>query len=64
MKTYKTDAEIARSANKLPIAEVAAKLGIPERDIIPYGHDKAKIGYDFLQTLQDKPDGKLILVTA
>jgi formate--tetrahydrofolate ligase len=64
MNTYRTDAEIARSANKLPITEIAAKLGIPEQSIIPYGHDKAKIGYDFLQTLQDRPDGKLILVTA
>jgi formate--tetrahydrofolate ligase len=64
MSTYRTDAEIARCANKLPITEIAAKLGIPEQSIIPYGHDKAKIGYDFLQTLQDRPDGKLILVTA
>jgi len=64
MNAYRTDAEIARSANKQPIAEVGAKLGIPQEHLIPYGHDKAKIGYDFLQTLQDKPNGKLILVTA
>jgi len=64
MNSHRTDAEIARSANKLPIAEIGAKLGIPERSLIPYGHDKAKIGYDFLATLQDKPNGKLILVTA
>jgi formate--tetrahydrofolate ligase len=64
MNAYRTDAEIARSANKLPIAKVAAGLGIPEQHIIPYGHDKAKIGYDFLKTLNDKPNGKLILVTA
>jgi len=58
------DIEIAQAASKLPIADVAAKLGIPAEDIIPYGHDKAKIGYDFLEGLSGKPEGKLILITA
>ena len=48
----------------LPIAEVAGTLGIPAEQIIPYGHDKAKISYDFIESLAGKPDGKLILVTA
>jgi formate--tetrahydrofolate ligase len=59
-----SDLEIARAARKLPIAEVAAGLGIPSRHLIPYGHDKAKIGYEFLESLDGRPDGKLILVTA
>ena len=59
-----SDLEIARAAHTLPIAEVAARLGIPVNQLIPYGHDKAKIGYDFLESLDARPDGKLILVTA
>ena len=64
MKTYQSDSEIARDASILPISEVANGLGIPTQHIIPYGHDKAKISYNFIQSLEDKPDGKLILVTA
>jgi formate--tetrahydrofolate ligase len=64
MKKVPSDIDIAQAANKLPINEVAGKLGIPGEHLIPYGHDKAKIGYDFLQGLNDKPNGKLILVTA
>ena len=64
MTKVPSDIEIAQAASKLPIADVAAKLDIPADDIIPYGNDKAKIGYDFLQGLNDKPDGKLILTTA
>lgn len=64
MKTYKSDSELAREAQKLPITEVAARIGIPAEGLIPYGHDKAKISYDFLDALKNKPDGKLILVTA
>jgi formate--tetrahydrofolate ligase len=60
----KTDIEIARRATALPIGEVAAKLGIPEHALIPYGRTKAKLDTAFLETLSDKPDGKLILVTA
>ena len=43
-----SDIEIARRANKLPIQEVGAKLGIPAEDLLPYGHDKAKISADFI----------------
>ena len=59
-----TDIEIARAATKLPIREVGAKLGIPEDALLPYGHDKAKVGQTFIDGLADRPDGKLILVTA
>ncbi len=58
------DLEIANRADVQPIASIAAKLEIPPEMLIPYGHDKAKISYQFLDTLQDKPNGKLILVTA
>ncbi|MGD2128045.1 MAG: formate--tetrahydrofolate ligase [Lysobacterales bacterium] len=64
MTRYPSDSEIAIAARKLPIADVAAGLGIPAANLIPYGHDKAKIGYDFLESLKGRPDGKLILVTA
>ncbi|QND47820.1 formate--tetrahydrofolate ligase [Rhizobium lusitanum] len=64
MATVKSDIEIARAAKKLPIIEIGAKLGIPAEDLAPYGHDKAKIGAQFIGALKDKPDGKLILVTA
>ncbi len=60
----KTDIEIAREAKKKPILEIGAKLGIPSEHLLPYGHDKAKIGQDFIKGLAGKPDGKLILVTA
>jgi formate--tetrahydrofolate ligase len=40
---YKTDIEIAREANKLPIQEIGAKLGIPTEHLLPFGHDKAKV---------------------
>jgi formate--tetrahydrofolate ligase len=64
MSNTLSDLDIARANSPLPISEVAAGLGIPLKDLIPYGHDKAKISYDFLENLGDKPDGKLILVTA
>ncbi len=64
MAEFKTDIEIARAAKKKPIMEIGAKLGIPETDLLPYGHDKAKISADFIKSVRDKPDGKLILVTA
>ena len=62
--TVKSDIEIARAANRLPIAEIGAKLGIPEESLIPYGHDKAKISADFIKSTGKRPNGKLILVTA
>ncbi len=61
---FKTDIEIAREATKKPIMEIGAKLGIPSEHLLPYGHDKAKIGQDFIKSLSGRPDGKLILVTA
>ena len=60
----KTDIEIAREAKKKPIMEIGAKLGIPAEDLLPYGHDKAKVGQTFLKSLGSRKDGKLILVTA
>ena len=60
----KSDIEIAREANKQPIQQVGEKLGISQQDMLPFGHDKAKISGEFLQQLSDRPDGKLILVTA
>ena len=60
----KSDIEIAQAASKKPIQEIAARLGIPENALIPYGHDKAKINADFIATTTDRPSGKLILVTA
>lgn len=60
----KTDIEIAREAKKQPIQEIGKKLGIPAEHLLPYGHDKAKIGQDFIAGLEGKPRGKLILVTA
>ncbi|MEK9662779.1 MAG: formate--tetrahydrofolate ligase, partial [Alphaproteobacteria bacterium] len=59
-----SDIEIAHRATTLPIADIGAKLGIPADALRPYGHDKAKIGFDFLDSLADRPRGKLILVTA
>jgi len=64
MSNVPSDIEIAQAASKKPIAEIAAKLNIAADDIIPFGNDKAKINYDFLSSLNDKEDGKLILVTA
>jgi formate--tetrahydrofolate ligase len=59
-----SDIEIARKATMKPISEVADKLGIPESAIIAFGKTKAKIDPKYLNTLSDRPDGKLILVTA
>ena len=62
--SYKTDIEIAREAQKKPIKDIGDRLGIPYENLLPYGHDKAKIGQDFINSVQDRKDGKLILVTA
>lgn len=59
-----SDIEIAQKAHMLPITEVAEKLGIGEEDIELYGRYKAKLSMDLIKRVQDKPDGKLILVTA
>ena len=58
-----SDIEIARAASTLSIGEIGAKIGIPREHLFPYGHDKAKIGLDYIDSLADRPDGKLILVT-
>ncbi len=62
--SYKTDIEIAREAQKKPIKDIGDRLNIPYEHLLPYGHDKAKIGQDFINSVQDRKDGKLILVTA
>ncbi len=62
--SFKTDIQIAREANKKPILEIGAKLGIEAKDLLPYGHDKAKVSQEFINSLQDRENGKLILVTA
>ncbi len=62
--SFKTDIEIAREANKKPIQDIGAKLGISPQDLVPYGHDKAKVSAEFIKRQADKPNGKLILVTA
>ncbi len=64
MAEVKSDIEIARAATKKQIQEVGARLGIPTEHLLPYGHDKAKISADFIRSVKDRPDGRLILVTA
>ena len=59
-----SDIEIAQQAKMQRVTQVAAKLGIADEHLEPYGHYKAKISLDYLNTLKDKPDGKLVLVTA
>ncbi len=60
----KSDIEIAREATLKPITEIAQLIDISPEHIKPFGHDKAKLTPDFIKSLQDRPDGKLILVTA
>ncbi len=60
----KSDIEIAQAAKLEKISAIAAKLNIPEESLEPFGHYKAKISLDYLNSLNSKPDGKLILVTA
>ena len=62
--SFKSDIEIAREAQKRPIQEIGSKLGIPSEHLLPYGHDKAKVSQDFINSVQKNDDGKLILVTA
>jgi formate--tetrahydrofolate ligase len=59
-----SDIEIARAAHALPICDIAEKIGIPGDAVMPFGNTKAKIDPGYIETLQDRPDGKLILVTA
>ena len=60
----KSDIEIAREASMRPIAEVGEKLGIPAESLIQYGPHKAKVSFDYINSLADRPVGKLILTTA
>jgi len=59
-----SDIEIARKANKKPIQEIGNKLGIPTDHLLPFGHDKAKISAEFINSKAGDEDGNLILVTA
>jgi formate--tetrahydrofolate ligase len=61
---YKSDIEIAQEASLLPVQEIGKKLGLSADLLIPYGRDKAKIDYPVLKNWENRPDGKLILVTA
>ncbi|MEO1710997.1 MAG: formate--tetrahydrofolate ligase, partial [Pseudomonadota bacterium] len=60
----KTDIEIAREASKQPIQKIGETLGISQDHLLPYGHDKAKVSAEFIKSLEGRPDGKLVLVTA
>jgi len=60
----KSDIEIARESTMQPIVDIASNIGIPQDSVLNYGKYKAKISLDFIKSLEQKPDGKLILVTA
>ena len=60
----KTDIEIAQEAKMEPIIEVAGRLGIEPEQLEQYGRYKAKLSGEYLESLKEQPDGKLILVTA
>ncbi len=62
--SVKSDIEIAREAKTKSIHEVAGKVGVPADAIVPYGTTKAKVSFDFIDSLKNKPDAKLVLVTA
>ena len=59
-----SDIEIAQQTKMLRVTKVAEKLGIPEEHLVPYGHYKAKVSLDFVDSLAKRKNGKLILVTA
>jgi formate--tetrahydrofolate ligase len=60
----KSDIEIARASTMKPIVDIASNIGIPQDSVLNYGKYKAKISLDFIKSLEQKSDGKLILVTA
>ena len=64
MSEYKTDIDIAREVTGEHINVIGAKLNIRKEDLVPFGHDKAKIAWNAIDTAQKNKDGKLILVTA
>src|SRR4051812_17884242 len=59
-----SDIEIAQAAKMLRVTKIAEKLGIPDDQLVPYGHYKAKVSLEYVDSLAKKKDGKLILVTA
>ena len=61
---YRSDIEIARAAEKRPIQDIGMRLGIPSESLLPFGHDKAKVSAEFIQSLAGRDNGRLILVTA
>src|ERR1051325_7553929 len=64
-KSPKSDIEISQAAKKRPILDIARqKLGIAAENLDPYGHFKAKVSMDYVKSLQGRPNGKLILVSA
>ena len=64
MLQVKSDIEIAREASMKPINEIGDRLNIPQQSLIPFGHTKAKVDLGFINSLTDRQDGKLVLVTA
>ncbi len=64
MLKVKSDIEIAREASLKPVGDIAQRLDIPADSMIPYGHTKAKVDLDFIDSLSSRENGKLILVTA
>ncbi len=64
MSEYKSDIEIARLATGEHINDIGAKLNIGKEDLVPFGHDKAKLSWKAIDAVQGNEDGKLILVTA
>ncbi len=64
MATVKSDIEIARAADLLPIRAIGEKLGVPDEAMFAYGPTKAKLSHEFVASLNNRPDGKLVLVTA
>ncbi len=62
---FPSDIEIAEAADITPVVDLARDvLGIPAEALVPYGHTKAKVSLGYLRSLQDRPDGHLVLVTA
>jgi formate--tetrahydrofolate ligase len=59
-----SDIEIAQQAKMQRVTRIAEKLGIPDEHLVPYGHYKAKVSLEYIDSLKDRPEGKLILVTA
>ena len=64
VEMMKTDIQIAQESKMLPIKEVAKQIGIAEDDLELYGKYKAKLSSEFMSKLEEKKDGKLVLVTA